>query len=56
MKKYFENPEVSSVELTNDDVIMASVEIAGTNANITAWKDSNAVAADFAMWQGFKNN
>ncbi|MCH5188342.1 MAG: hypothetical protein J1F63_08045 [Oscillospiraceae bacterium] len=52
MKKFFETPEVSSVELNQTDVIMTSNNITDvTNVNLATWTDD--VKGDFSMWQGF---
>ena len=55
MKKFFETPEVSSVELNQTDVIMTSGdELAKANpTGIVVWDDKKATNEQFKMWKGF---
>lgn len=50
MRKLFENPTISSVELTSEDVIMAST-IAAQNTGLGSVSDTKAAAED-SMWKG----
>lgn len=50
MKKLFENPVISSVELTSEDVIMASVQLTGNKFNTVDGFADNSAAAD--IWKG----
>ncbi|MCH5187850.1 MAG: hypothetical protein J1F63_05560 [Oscillospiraceae bacterium] len=53
MKKFFEAPEISSVELSQADVIMASPLI-GQAVNTAEYNvvDSE-VSSDYKIWKGF---
>ena len=55
MKKFFEVPVVSSVELAQEDVIMNSV-IAGDNGIVivSGFEDTEDVSETYNMWKGFK--
>ena len=54
MKKFFETPEVSSVELTETDVIMASPMI-GVDAAAYTNVVKAEVSKQYDMWKGFEN-
>lgn len=54
MKKFFETPEVSSVELTETDVIMASRLVGDDQVSAYAVVNST-IKEQYDMWKGFEN-
>ena len=52
MKKFFEAPEVSSVELTETDVIMESA-LVGVDAAAVPVKA--IISNEYNMWKGFQD-
>ena len=50
MRKLFENPTINSVELTTEDVIMASAILVNNNTGLGTVEDKTAPTTD--MWKG----
>ena len=52
MKKFFETPEVSSVELNQTDVIMVSNQKnIAEQSSFTVLKDTNAASEEYNFWK-----
>ena len=52
MKRFFETPEVSSVELNQTDVIMDSSLANANSLSLKPWTDDSEASDAYKMWKG----